>query len=77
MRDSEHREKLKAFLKVYIHNAAPRSRSTSSTRNPQGRAEASGEIPKPARAHQGYNAYFTSIGAKLQMKSSPEKATTV
>ena len=67
MRDSEHREKLKAFLKGYIHNGGTALQINI----------LDAEILKDAQKHPenyrnllvritGYNAYFTSIGRELQ-----------
>ncbi len=67
MRDQEHREKLKAFLKGYIHNGGTALQINI----------LDAEILKDAQLHPenyrnllvritGYNAYFTSIGRELQ-----------
>ncbi|MEN6339329.1 MAG: pyruvate formate lyase family protein, partial [Clostridiaceae bacterium] len=67
MRDKEHREKLKAFLKGYIHNGGTALQINI----------LDAEILKDAQLHPenyrnllvritGYNAYFTSIGRELQ-----------
>jgi formate C-acetyltransferase len=67
MRDMEHREKLKAFLKGYIHNGGTALQINI----------LDAEILKDAQKHPenyknllvritGYNAYFTSIGRELQ-----------
>ncbi len=67
MRDTEHREKLKAFLKGYIHNGGTALQINI----------LDAEILKDAQKHPenyknllvritGYNAYFTSIGRELQ-----------
>ena len=67
MRDKEHREKLKAFLKGYIHNGGTALQINI----------LDAEILKDAQTHPenyrnllvritGYNAYFTSIGRELQ-----------
>ena len=67
MKDAEHREKFKAFLKGYIENGGT---ALQINMLDPGMLRAAQEHPQDYRhllvRVTGYNAYFTSIGRELQ-----------
>ena len=66
LRDPEHREKFKAFLRGYAETAAPPSDQHAGSGHAPRRPEASPELPAPLVRITGYNAYFTTMGKELQ-----------